>query len=587
MITLICLALLGIIGVQFFWIRNAVQVSEEQFDRSVNDALAMTVSKLETHGDIMYMRKNMMGDSILELVQAFSTDTILSLNTKLDSLLRKEELPPPPDPPLPLPLMQGNYFFEYSYHNPDTIFENSRHFGLMQPDEFGNFSFEWNGTIDFQKIDSIMKKHYENEAKKKKNLRKHPVRPPPAIAWGEPDFRIRNRTYVLDEEFMPGPDPRHAREDMRRITRKARKIKDVIQKMAVELESKPQSLIQRIDTGNIQKTLRKSLAEKGINIPFEFAIQSAGDSVVLPAQSKGFEKSHLSTRHRVSLFPNDIFQQHDVLLVYFPEQKSFLAKSISLIAFGSVFFTFIIIFTSVLSIVIMIRQKKISDIKTDFINNMTHEFKTPIATISIAVDSINNSKVIEDPDRIKGYTRIIKEENNRMNARVEQVLQMALLDSSEFRLNDKPVDIHTILHKVTDHLRLQIEKRDGKLKFIPEAEDSIVSGDEAHLLSVFMNLLDNANKYSPEKPEISVRTTSKNHRIIVAIEDKGLGMTQEVQQKIFDKFFRVTSGNIHNIKGFGLGLSYAKALVLAHKGEIRVISEPGKGSRFEVELPVL
>ncbi|HSN50719.1 MAG TPA: hypothetical protein VLR52_05760, partial [Bacteroidales bacterium] len=339
MITLICLALLGIIGVQFFWIRNAIRVSEEQFDRSVNDALAMTVSKLETHGDIMYMRKNMMGDSILELVQAFSTDTILSLNTKLDSLLKKDEFPLPLMPPLPPPYMPGNFFLEYNFPNLDSIFENSRHPGLIQPDESGNFSLEWNATIDFEKIDSLMKKQYEKELKKNKNRKAPPPGPMSEISPDESNLRIRNHTYVMDDEFMPGHDPRRARDDMRKITRKARKIKDVIQKMALELESKPQSLSQRIDTGNIQRTLRKSLNDKGINIPFEFAIQSSSDSVILPIKSKGFDTSHLTTRHRVSLFPNDIFQQHDALLVYFPEQKSFIAKSVSLITSGSVFFT--------------------------------------------------------------------------------------------------------------------------------------------------------------------------------------------------------------------------------------------------------
>lgn len=589
MIVMICLALLGIIGVQFFWIRNAVKVKEEQFNRSVNDALTMTVGKLEVHGDILYMKKNMMGDSILELVQAFSADSIISLNSKLDSLLKKNDLIPPSPPPVPL--LPNGYVFEYRYNgfgHLDTIIENFRRPGMIWRDELPDVSLEWNQTIDFRKIDSLLYSHYEKQTRKKKKPKtnKQHVIPDPVFIIDEPDVNMRPGTLVMGEEYIHNRNQSRARDDMRRITRKAQKIKDVIQKMAIELENKPLTLSQRIDTANIGKTLKKSLSEKGINLPFEFAIQSVPDSA-MAFKSPGFRKTYLSTPHRVSLFPNDIFQHRDALLVYFPDQKKFLTRSVSLITLGSVFFTLIIILTSILSIIIMIRQKKISDIKTDFINNMTHEFKTPIATISIAVDSINNPKVIEDPDRIKGYTRVIKEENNRMNARVEQVLQMALLDSSEFKLNEKPFDVHTILHKVTDHLRLQIEKREGRIEFIPGAEHSVVRGDEAHLLSVFMNLLDNANKYSPGKPEIRVTTMNKNHRIIVAVEDRGIGMNQETQYKIFDKFFRVTSGNIHNIKGFGLGLSYAKAIVLAHKGEIRVSSESGKGSRFEVELPVL
>lgn len=174
-----------------------------------------------------------------------------------------------------------------------------------------------------------------------------------------------------------------------------------------------------------------------------------------------------------------------------------------------------------------------------------------------------------------------------MNTRVEQVLQMALLDSSEFRINSRAVDIHTVLYKVTDHFRLQIEKRHGTLEFIPEAAESVVRGDDAHLTSVFLNLIDNANKYSTERPEITVATKNEEDKIIISVTDKGIGMSPEVRNRIFEKFYRVTSGNIHNVKGFGLGLSYVKAIVQAHKGDIKVSSEPGKGSCFMIELPTV
>jgi signal transduction histidine kinase len=233
----------------------------------------------------------------------------------------------------------------------------------------------------------------------------------------------------------------------------------------------------------------------------------------------------------------------------------------------------------------MIRQKKISDIKTDFINNMTHEFKTPIATISIAADSITNPRVIAEPETIKNFTRIIKEENNRMNTRVEQVLQMALLDSRDFKLRPGLVDMNYLIEKTVDHYRLQIEKREGSITSRLEAENSLADVDEDHLRNVLLNLLDNANKYSITKPEIEVFSFNRSGKFFFGVQDKGMGMSHEVQRKVFDKFYRVTSGNIHNIKGFGLGLSYVKAIVLAHHGDIRITSEPGKGSRFEISLP--
>jgi signal transduction histidine kinase len=358
--------------------------------------------------------------------------------------------------------------------------------------------------------------------------------------------------------------------------------------MAREMENKPLPIEKRINRENLEKSLSKALADKDIHSTYEYAVitSSPGNNKV-PLRSGGFQIDKKNQVHRVSLFPNDIFRKTNTLLLYFPEQKSIVLKSLSGLMLVSVFFTLIIILSSVLGIVTMLRQKKISDIKTDFINNMTHEFKTPIATISIAVDSINNAKVIDEPERIKSFTRIIREENNRMNARVEQVLQMALLDSSEFRLNLKPVDVNALVTKVAGNIRLQIENREGRLDLHPGATNSWVEADEIHFSNVIMNLLDNANKYSPGKPEISLTTANRGASVVVTVEDRGLGMNTETQRKIFEKFYRLTTGNIHNVKGFGLGLSYARAIVLAHKGEIRVISEVGKGSTFVVTLPVL
>jgi signal transduction histidine kinase len=358
--------------------------------------------------------------------------------------------------------------------------------------------------------------------------------------------------------------------------------------MAREMENKPVPIENRINKENLEKSLSKALADKDINNPYEYAvITSDPGKNKVPIRSPGFQIDKKKEIHRVSLFPNDIFRKNNTLLLYFPEQTSIILRSLSGLMLVSVFFTLIIILSSILAIVTMLRQKKISDIKTDFINNMTHEFKTPIATISIAVDSINNPKVIYEPEQIKSFTRIIKEENNRMNARVEQVLQMALLDSSEFKLNLKPLDVNALVSKVAGNIRLQVENREGHLEFQPGTVNSMVEADEIHLSNVIMNLLDNANKYSPGTPEIRVSTANRGSSVVITVEDKGIGMNADTQRKIFEKFYRLTSGNIHNVKGFGLGLSYARAIIYAHNGEIKVTSEPGKGSTFEVILPIL
>ncbi|MCX6248924.1 MAG: HAMP domain-containing sensor histidine kinase [Bacteroidetes bacterium] len=596
-IAFICISLAGIVAVQYFWILNAIQVKEAQFDRSVNEALGNVVNKLEVREDIVYLKKNLVGDSVHALVQAFSQDPILALNDKLDSLLKKDEDIRPPSSPgcPPFPVL----FLDESYNSNIAEFDSAvRQYQQVQvfaQDYPDGFTIEWNTEFDSKRFDSVMM------ADRQRIYGSHLLNGSPLHSTKTSTIskkKIHQKNEKLKEieataRICINPatdmhDPGMAfHDDMRTISKKARKIKDVIQKMAREMENKPVPIEMRINRDNLERSLSKSLADKDIFNPYEYAVISTRQGKrQVPLKSAGFQIDKKNQIHRVSLFPNDIFEKTNTLLLYFPEQGSIVLRSLSGLMLVSLFFTLIIILSSILGIVTMLRQKKISDIKTDFINNMTHEFKTPIATISIAVDSINNAKVIDEPERIKSFTRIIKEENNRMNARVEQVLQMALLDSSEFRLNFKPVDINALVAKVALNIRLQVENREGHLELQTGAQNAVVDADDIHLSNVIMNLLDNANKYSPGKPEIRVETVNRNSTVVVIIEDKGIGMNAETQRKIFEKFYRLNTGNIHNVKGFGLGLSYARAIILAHKGEIRVTSEVGKGSRFEVSLPL-
>jgi signal transduction histidine kinase len=567
----ICISLIGIITVQFFWIRNAYQVKEAQFARSVNDALGSVVSKIEARENMFFISRNFEGDSIMRIVQAFTQDTGAIIKNRLDSLLLINEMPiaqhiqpsphiPPPQIPHPLP-PSGVIHYSYQYNlvplqnGQDTLTVRMEEFYQeMQDLNPGEMNFEWDDQI--ARLDSMMSINFTQHA----TIERRPQ---------------DNRNTIQTRE-----------NNIQKLDNKARKIQDVIKQMAIALETKPAPIQQRINKKSLQATLSKSFKDKGIDLPFEFAVFSpSSDSNHIPIRSANFKREYETSEHRVSLFPNDLFQKPDMLLVHFPGQKSQLIKSLSLLLVGSVIFTLIIILSSGGSIVVMIRQKKISDIKTDFINNMTHEFKTPIATISIAADSITNPRVISEPETIKNFTRIIKEENNRMNTRVEQVLQMALLDSRDFKLREQLVDMNYLISKVVDHYRLQIEKREGAITLRLEAEHCVVNADEDHLRNVLLNLLDNANKYSITKPVIEVFSFNRSGKFFFGVQDAGLGMSQDVQRKVFDKFYRVTSGNIHNIKGFGLGLSYVKAIVMAHHGDIRIQSELGKGSRFEISLP--
>jgi len=601
----ICLSLAGIILVQYLWIRNAIVIREAQFDRSVNDALGMAVNKLETRENLNILSKNFVGDSMRTVIQAYARDTLISSSGKLDSMLTLEEEMPPPGYPIhsggnwvPIP---GTYYFDYNreMRYMDSVMDGMRNQILVEDPLVFNLEFNWDEK-DMMRIDSMMRlqekrdqSHGRNKGKSKERSRQEVIVDQPGRSihtYYEFSVSPQANVYLKPPKRKPPPPSpaQQAHDRIKSLTVKARKLQDVIKKMAIEIETDSKPISERIGKKKLEKILETSFQDKDINLPFEFAIQSSrNDTVNFPIQSEGFNGEFRGNQYRTSLFPNDVFRKPEFLLVYFPNKQSHVLKSLSLVMVGSAFFTLFIILSSGMSIYFMIRQKKVSDIKTDFINNMTHEFKTPIATISIAADSINNQKVLGEPDTIRNFTRIIKEENNRMNSRVEQVLQMALLDSKDFRLKPVIVDMHYLIEKAIAHFRLQVEKRGGSISMELNADHSIVEADEDHMRNVLMNLLDNANKYSVVKPEILVFSFYRGGKFFFGVEDKGMGMTSDTQRKVFDKFFRITTGNIHNIKGFGLGLSYCKAIVLAHKGAIQVTSEVGKGSRFEINLPVI
>ena len=234
---------------------------------------------------------------------------------------------------------------------------------------------------------------------------------------------------------------------------------------------------------------------------------------------------------------------------------------------------------------IILRQKKISEMKTDFINNMTHEFKTPIATISLAADSIVSPIISGNKDKVNRFAGIIKQENLRMLNQVEKVLQMAKIDKEEFDLKKVDLDMHKIILQAAEHIQLKVAQRSGSISTNLMATNPLFKGDKTHISNIIHNLLDNAEKYSKGEPKITIATKSDTKGLSVIISDQGIGMTTESQKNIFDKFYRVHTGNIHDVKGFGLGLSYVKALVEAHKGEVTVESELGKGSTFTIYLP--
>lgn len=238
------------------------------------------------------------------------------------------------------------------------------------------------------------------------------------------------------------------------------------------------------------------------------------------------------------------------------------------------------------SINYMMQQKRIADVKTDFINNMSHEFKTPLATISVATDSLANDTIATNPEKVKYYSQLIKQENLRMKKQVENVLNMSKLERNEVQLFLKETNMRQLIRDISQSFQLIVNERNGSLIQEFDADRYIVKVDEFHISNMLVNLLDNANKYSPEAPEIKVKTKNEGHWYVIEISDKGMGMDAINKNKIFEKFFREETGNIHNVKGQGLGLSYVKKIIELHKGQIHVDSVKGKGSTFTIKLPM-
>ncbi len=360
------------------------------------------------------------------------------------------------------------------------------------------------------------------------------------------------------------------------------------------LDAKP--LAERVPLDVLAQSIQEEIGGRGIQAEYQYGVYSkARNSYVIvndhfvvedsgPQITHGGAPTLYNSPYKVALFTQDM-ESPGYLSLYFPNRTRLVLASVLPTLILSVVFTGIILFCFYYTIRVIYRQKKLSEMKNDFINNMTHEFKTPIATISLAADSIGSPMIMSHPDKIKRFVDIIRQENRRMNSQVERVLQMAMIDKKDFQLSLDELNLHEVIQQAVDNFSLQVEKREGVLHTDLQAKRPVIEGDATHIASIIHNLLDNANKYSPEQPDITIGTRDVPMGVEISISDKGIGISKEARKHIFDKFYRVHTGNIHDVKGFGLGLSYVKAIMTAHKGLVDVKSEPGKGSSFILTFP--
>ncbi|MDP5229757.1 MAG: HAMP domain-containing histidine kinase [Cellulophaga sp.] len=523
LVVLMSISLIGIIFVQGYWIKQSVEDKDEQFSTTVTEILNTVTAKIE---------KRELTDYTNELLKIKDS---IGTHAKAPDLLK-------------------NLFFVERDLNSNEITYYSH--GILEENYSVPATFFDNTNIGLNNDSTIIKNFTS----------------------------IRNKT-IFKEEF--GLDGRSL--SMTPV-QKLEKIGGLtsIEKAAYEDVFKEKAKIEpihkRISKQEIELLISQELKNRNIDTDYEYGVYSKGLPTKVKSRKFKFSKSKL---YAYPVFKDSEGESNFTLLLTFPSKKKFLIKTILPMAILSLLFTLVILIAYTSAIYQLIRQKQISEIKSDFINNMTHEFKTPIATINLAVEAIRNPKIIDDKEKVYRYLNMIKDENKRMHAQVENVLRISKLEKNQLDISKDRVDVHDIIHDAMAHVELIVADRGGYINLHLESERSEVLASDMHFTNVIVNMLDNAIKYSPEAPKIDVYTELANNSIIIKIKDQGSGMSKAVLKKVFEKFYREHTGNIHNVKGHGLGLSYVKKIVEDHQGEVYVESEKGKGSTFYVKLPLI
>lgn len=381
--------------------------------------------------------------------------------------------------------------------------------------------------------------------------------------------------------FSLSNTPQISRANEKQLIEKRKYLNKVLQRM---FSSTP-DIAKRVTPDEMESILKETLGDYGVDLDFEFMVTRWNN--MLAYQSPGFRLIDLSSVYKVKLYSDDITSQNNFLHIYFPNRRNYIIRSLGLMGIISGILTILIVFTFAFTLYIIFRQKKLSEMKGDFVNNMTHELKTPISTISLASQMLGDSSIPNSSKNYDKISEIILQESKRLGFQVEKVLQMAAIDKGKLSLKNKELDFHEVIESVAGNFLLQIENKGGLLIPSLHAEQTWVSVDSVHMTNVISNLLDNAIKYTDKTPEIYIETKNKDGHILVSVRDNGIGISKSNQGRVFDKFYRVPTGNVHNVKGFGLGLNYVKKIIEAHKGEIFIESEPGEGTIFTFSLPLI
>ncbi|MBQ8424294.1 MAG: HAMP domain-containing histidine kinase [Coprobacter sp.] len=403
-------------------------------------------------------------------------------------------------------------------------------------------------------------------------------------------FNIQEYTFSLPEKKRPGSSGSISStyKDMQEVLKnqylyQKGLLENVILNILSTASNRP--ILERVDTEMLSQYLQAELRNNGLNIPFQYAILNPKSKIMY--KSAGYNPESNATRYTITLFPNDPSKRQNQLAVYFPTKKDYIFDSIQF-SIPSFAFTLVLLVTFIFTIAKLFRQKKLTEMKNDFINNMTHEFKTPISTISLAAQMLKDPSVAKSPDMFAHISTVINDETKRLRFQVEKVLQMSMFERQKTMMKLSILDVNDLIAGVLSTFKLKVEQLGGSIDADLDADDAIVEVDEMHFTNVIFNLLDNAVKYAREEAplQLYVRTLITGNKVVIEVKDNGIGIKKEDLKKIFEKFYRVSTGNVHNVKGFGLGLAYVHKIVTDLKGTIRAESELNKGTTFIITLPL-
>ncbi len=548
LIALMSFALLGLIGFQAYWLRFMLETKRENFAKDVRNSLEQVVRKLEKQELVVLSERQKKFESIASVPKP-----------------KKKPVPVYAEPayqeehPILTPPRQDVIFVRKSFMLPNgQLAEVTEEYTVDEDPE------EMRQRMQVEKEMNRMLKREQQKLIKKMRRRSN------RVIQNLGDRQAQIQAKLVEEKSE--------RQDLEKVLQKTQLAKEVFS----DFLFKDRPILQRIQPGYLDSLIRKELTDKGVTLSYSFGIQTTPTTWVYTSSPEIVSQNAVFS---AALFPNDLHPSQDLLKIYFPESSSYIWQTMGLSLAGSGLLLLVMIGCFYFAVLTILRQKKLALVKNDFINNMTHEFKTPITSISLATQLLQEELKPGKNDSILRYLGIIKDENTRLGQQVERVLQTAQMEKEEITLKRKKVDIAALIQQVAEINGPLVESVNGSIKLQLNELPATMELDEVHISNVLNNLIDNAVKYSPSNPNVEIAAQPQDQGLLIAVKDQGMGMPKEALSSIFDAFYRVPTGNVHNVKGFGLGLSYVKKIVEAHEGKVNVKSKLGEGSTFEIYLP--